>query len=273
MANENELVLDENPEMSPESETPEGKAEKTNIQEEGQDGTEGAEEPGQVEFDGDITKLPPEVQTVAKRFQADYTRKMQTLKEATQSINAHRDRLALLDNAIAGDPNARKALGDMFAPRQTEKQPEAEEDLSEGFKDVKHMFKVLDQRYQAGTKKMLEEFMQSLVDTHIAPMRQQTQQQAAKSAYDTAKTKYPDFDKYVPAMTKLFEENPYMNYEQLYKLATWEEKQKQPARPTMKPGIRASSVKPGTGSKKLDPWSETKRKTEEELGLPPGSMG
>ena len=195
---------------------------------------------------------------------------MQTLKEAIQGISSHRDRLALLDNAVAGDPKARKALGDLFGSRTTETpKPEM---LPENFKDMGEMVNYLDKRYQSTMEKTLEKFAQSLVDTHITPIRQQTQQQVANAAYDAAKAKYPDFDKHVPAMAKLSEENQYLNYEQLYKLATWKEKQKPETRPTMKPGVRPSSVKPGIGSKKLDSWSESLRKTEEELGLAPGSL-
>src|SRR3990172_4896285 len=137
MAKETEVVLTEENGMSPESETPDATEEKTIEADEGKEPLEGDQEPGSVAFDGDITKLPPSLQIVAKQFQADYTRKMQTLKEAIQGISSHRDRLALLDNAVAGDPKARKALGDLFGSRTTETpKPEM---LPENFKDMGEM--------------------------------------------------------------------------------------------------------------------------------------
>jgi len=266
MVDENGEVLDKTLEVSPESETPEEVIEET--PEESTKEPAETEQPGQAAFDGDINKLPAELQTVAKGFQADYTRKVQALQKAVESFEPHKERLALLDRAISGDPNARKVLGDMFGEKVAPQAPEPEE-IPESFKTVNDMLgfleKRLDRRYKDGFEKKLEEFQRSMVDT-LSPIMQQTQHQTAQAAMNQAKAKYKDFDEHIPTMVELSKSNPYLNYDQLYKLATYDKRPIPSSKQTLKPGVRPSSAKVDDASMKgLSSWERTLVKTERDL--------
>jgi len=100
----------------------------------------------------------------------------------------------------------------------------------------------------------------------ITPVMQHTQQQTAKAAIAQAKAKYKDFEQHIPAMIEISQRNPQLNYDDLYKLATYDKRNIPVAKQTMKPGVRHGSARVDpTTLKGLTPWEKTLRQTEADL--------
>lgn len=219
------------------------------------------EETGQTgSFDGDINKLSPELQQVAKGFQADYTRKTQALQTALDGLKSHQTRLELLDRAIAGDPQAREALGSMFQRSQPAKQEQSEE-FPEQFASVSDMVKFLDGRFQGLVQKQLE----GVVQQHLQPVRQHIDYQRAQAEYSSVKAEFPDIDEHIDEIIKVRNENPGVKLRGAYILAT-HKKPIPSSAAVSKPGKSASAVKPKNAGSMS--WEESVRAAAEILKTP-----
>lgn len=234
-----------------------------------------AEEPAETEetavseeeqdWDGDPTKLPPQLQKIYKGMQADYTRKSQELKGIVDSVNSHKERLALLDRAEAGDPEAMAALA-RFA-KQDQKSAEQQkgfdfEQIPETFKTSKDMISYLDQRFGAA----LQNYMNQVLQQHIAPLYKTSevvQTNEVKAQIDQMRSKYTDFDKHIDAIIEVKKQNPGISLEAAYKVASYQ-KPVDPRKTTAKPGVRPTAVKPATNKKMT--WEEAVNLAKQSLG-------
>lgn len=254
--NESEVV-DAGTAESPSTETTEGQS----VESEGTPGQQTAETGQAASFDGDINKLSPELQQVAKGFQADYTRKTQALQTALDGLKSHQARLDLLDRAISGDPTAREALASMFQRTAPAKQ-EQDEALPEQFASVSDMVKFLDGRFQGIIQKHLE----GVVQQHLQPVRQHIDYQRAQAEFDAVKTEFPDLEDHIDAIIKVREENPGIKLRGAYILAT--HKKAIPASAAVsKPGKSATAVKPKAQGNMT--WEESVRAASEILKTAP----
>lgn len=257
MDNETEEVLDTTTEQPEEDTTEEVESseETPEVAEE-----ETPEETPEPEFDGDITKLSPEAQKVAKGFQASYTRKMQSLQSAMEGLRSHEGRLKLLDRAIQGDPEARNNLVSMFGQKQH--QPAAsEDDMPEQFESFKEMRTYFDKHYESKMQQRID----GIIQQHIAPLVQHIQTQRAEAVINEARAKYKDFDAHVGKIIELREQNPGLGLDAAYKLARAESHPQIPrTATTTKPGKRPAATVSKSPDRLLS-WEEASEQALREL--------
>lgn len=231
----NEQVLNDEVE-SVETETPE--IEQETVEEEA---PKAESEESETDFESvDPTKLPPELQKIYKGFQSSYTKKMQSLTEAVQGLTPHRERLALLDRAIQGDPEARSHLARIAGQNATKQAEQQQEQYPEQFEDTKSLVNYMDQRVNA----MLQNTLRQMLPQVLQPV-QQMQQQAAlaevNAEIERLKTSYPDFERHTDKMIQLKQEMPGLTLEAAYKLASF----RAPVAPNKlvsKPGVKHNAV-------------------------------
>lgn len=196
----------------------------------------------------DPNKLPPELQKLYKGMQGSYTKKMQALEEALNGFTPHKERLALLDRAIQGDPEARSALARIAGvQQQTEKMPDTEDlykDVPEDFEDTKSLTKFFDNRVQS----MFQEFMQSvlpeILQQHLAPVNQishEARVNKVNAEIERLRGQYKDFDQHIAAMIDLRKKNPTIELEDAYKLVSWR-RSTSPEKIVSKPGASPRAV-------------------------------
>lgn len=212
---------------------------------------------------GDPTKLPPELLPHYKNMQGAFTKKMQAISETLESLAPHRERLALLDRAINGDPEALKNLqriAGVQAPQAPAK--EAVEEIPEQFESTKQLMEFIDKRAQSIAKKMLDDVMPQ-VQQPLQQMQEQAMKQKAMAEIDSMKVKYPDFEKQVPEILRIREEMGPIPLEAAYKLATWSAKV--PASQlTPQPGASPKAIAPKGGNAKS--FEEAWEMAKEQLG-------
>lgn len=204
---------------------------------------ETAEGEPESEAETDPTKLPPELQKHYKGMQASYTKKMQALTEAVESLSPHRERLALFDKAIAGDPQARQRLAEIAAVNQMQPQQQSvDNEIPEAFETTKDLMQYLDKRFGETLKQTLSQIMPQMMGP-VQEMQQKSQIAAAQAQIDGMRAKFKDFDSHVPAILKIREENPGITLENAYKLATYNRPPSQ-QQTVAKPGARPKAVSP-----------------------------
>jgi hypothetical protein len=257
--NETEEVLETTTDQ-PEEDTTEVESSEETAEGAEQETPEPEPAPETPEFDGDITKLSPEAQKIAKGFQASYTRKMQALQTAMEGLKSHEGRLKLLDRAIQGDKEARANLASMFG-NQTQPANAAEDDMPEQFGSFKEMRDYFDKHYEGKMQQRVENILQQ----HIAPLVQHIQMQRAEAVINEARAKYKDFDSHVGQIIALREQNPGLSLDAAYKLARADSHPEVPptARVT-KPGKRPAAAV-SKGPDKLLSWEEASAQALREL--------
>lgn len=170
-------------------------------------------------------KLPPELKPVFKRMQASFTRKMQALSDERKTLGP---KAAAFDNLVA-DAGFRQ----WYESRQNGGAGEDDE-AGDGSSTV--------------TDPHMARRMQALE-------RRDLERQAAMEFKDFT-AKHPEWENYQADMTELMEKNPSLTYEDAFKLATYEDAQKNGSRARLdKLGAkrRANSNKPSSSQGDVPP--------------------
>ena len=201
----------------------------------------------------DPTKLPAEVLPFYKEMQSAFTKKMQALSETMEGFTPHRERLAMLDKAIAGDPqaleNLRRIAGTPAAPAQdAAKDPYG--DIPETFETTKDLMQFVDKRAQSIAQSIIDRVMPS-VTAPIQDMQQKAMEQRAIAEIEGLKSKYPDFEKHIPDILRFRQDNGPVPLEACYKAVTWSPKV--PASQlTPQPGASPKAISPKSNAKSID---------------------
>jgi len=242
--NEEVLVSDEG--TSDELETPEVEQETPEVEESESTTEESAEtqEAPEVDFDNP-QNLPPELQKHYKGMQASYTKKMQSLQTAMNGLQSHLTRLELLDKAMAGDPEAVARVSQMLGKPQAS-EPKPTDDIPEVFESTKDLMSYIDNRFGS----LVQQAVQNVLGTQVAPIQQHLQHQAKLGEYQAVKSKYPDFDMHVKEMLEIKQTYGELPLEALYKLATYQKPVKANKLTTPPSGPRPSAVKTKTNPDK-----------------------
>jgi hypothetical protein len=232
--NENEEVLPDIVGPSPEGETAEDATEET---------LPTPESAPEQDFENiDPTKLSPELQKIYKGFQGSYTKKMQGMQKTLEGLQAHAERLQLMDRAMAGDPAARQTLAKALQ-LEAQKADHPQDDIPAQFTDSKHLVSTIEGRIMKQVAQAIQQNMQSMAGNYLQPIQAQMQYQQQMAEYESVKKVYPDFDAHIPAMIEVRQQYPGIPLEAAYKLVTY----KSPAprtQVTAKPGVRPSATKP-----------------------------
>ena len=217
------------------------------------------------DFDSiDPNKLPAEIQKFYKGMQGSFTKKMQALQQAMDSLNPHKERLALVDRALQGDKEAQAVLGRIAgngapAPAPLPDQEPFYRDVPKAFDNTRGLVEYLDKRFggflQTYVNQMIPQIVQQQVAPAMAPL-QQMQEQTARNGVlaevNRLKTAYPDFETKAAQMIELKKANPGLNMEQAYKLAAFRNPTA-PSKIVSRPGVRPASV---DSTAKIGSWDD-----------------
>ena len=207
----------------------------------------------------DPTKLPPEQQKFYKGMQASFTKKMQTLQSVIEGLDPHKERLSIMDKAIAGDTEARAHLARIAGEQKatTPQKVYEYEDVPESFESTKDLVKFYDGRINQGFQNMLKYIQEQVLPQHLQPvaqLQQKATQERIQGEIQVLQQKYPDFDSKIDAMVEARKTNPHLGIEEAYKLVSW--KPQIPVSKTIsKPGARPAAVSDVNANKAMS-WEE-----------------
>lgn len=207
---------------------------------------------------GDPNNLPPEVLPYYKEMQAAFTKKMQTVSDTLAAFAPHKDRLDLIDRAIAGDPAALKNLQRIAGVPEPAPAPAKDPygDIPETFETTKDLMQFVDKRAQAIAQTIVEQVLPQVTQP-LHDLQTKALEERARAEINAVQAKYPDFDQNIPAIVSIREKYGPIPLEEAYKLATWS------------PKVPASKLtpQPGASSKAMAPKNASAKTIEEAFAM------
>lgn len=164
----------------------------------------------------DPAKLPKELKEVYKNMQADFTRKSQELSEARKKAQLY-DQL-----------QQEQIIQTKFPKIEDKARPSTEttQFLAQSLGvDVSQL---------AGEERQQLEFLAKLVDAgvqrgisqHVKPIQSDLLKRDYQAELADVKKKYADFNDYLPDIKSVLEANPQLSYEQAYRLASFDDRER-----------------------------------------------
>jgi len=185
---------------------------------------EGTESTSNESFSSvDPKELPPELQERYKQMQADYTRKAQEIGEI-------RNKAQLYDQM-----QQEQLLKEKFP--EPEQVNASDESLDYVAESLGIDLSTADPEYKASIAnlaKMVDAIASKRIQEQVGPMQRNLLERDYKQELADVKTRYPDFDEYRSAIVDTVKNNPQMSFEQAYKLASYEDREKKGRTEAMK---------------------------------------
>lgn len=217
----------------------------------------------------DPNKLPPELQKLYKGMQADYTRKQQQLAKAIEGLEPHKEKLALIDKALTGDPEAMQKLSRITQSLPNQQQQQQTYDFNkipETFESPKHLTDFFDQRMTAAFNNFLGYLNQNVIgkmQQPIAEMQNQVLQEKVAAEIQSARAKYSDFQNKEKEIAKVVQKYPGISLDDAYKLVSFSPKV--PAQKIVsKPGVNSRAVTHKPSSESMT-WEDAFKLAKEQI--------
>lgn len=159
-------------------------------------------------------ELPDNLKEMYRNMQADYVKKTQALAEDKKKAQLY-------------DQMAQEQMVQQKFPKPEEVQAtqESEDYISQALGVDPSTLGAEEKQQLDNLVKVVEAVAQKRIQEQITPLQNTLMTRDYRQELTEVKGRYPDFDKYVPQIKEILNNNSQMSYEQAYKIASFEDRE------------------------------------------------